>query len=44
MTEEQRRIEIVHESLLTKWPRLVHWQTQDAAGAAGANQPSKDPG
>jgi WD40 repeat protein len=33
MTEEQRRVEIVHESLLTKWPRLVHWQTQDADGA-----------
>jgi WD40 repeat protein len=30
---ERRRIEIVHESLLTKWPRLVHWQTQDAEGA-----------
>ncbi len=29
---EQRRIEIVHESLLTKWPRLVRWQTQDAEG------------
>jgi WD40 repeat protein len=30
---KRRRIEIVHESLLTKWPRLVHWQTQDAEGA-----------
>jgi len=29
----QRRIQIVHESLLTKWPRLVRWQTQDAEGA-----------
>jgi WD40 repeat protein/DNA-binding winged helix-turn-helix (wHTH) protein len=26
-------IEIVHESLLTHWPRLVRWQTQDADGA-----------
>ena len=23
-------MEIVHESLLTNWPRLVRWQTQDA--------------
>jgi WD40 repeat protein/tRNA A-37 threonylcarbamoyl transferase component Bud32 len=29
----QRRIEIVHESLLTAWPRLVRWQTQDQDGA-----------
>ena len=28
-----RRIEIVHESLLTHWPRLVRWRTQDADGA-----------
>ena len=28
-----RRVEIVHESLLTSWPRLVRWQTQDADGA-----------
>lgn len=28
-----QRIEIVHESLLTQWPRLVRWQTQDADGA-----------
>ena len=27
---EHRRIEIVHESLLSVWPRLVRWQTQDA--------------
>ncbi len=27
------RVEIVHESLLTSWPRLVRWQTQDADGA-----------
>lgn len=30
---EQRRVEIVHESLLASWPRLVRWQTQDADGA-----------
>ena len=28
-----RRVEIVHESLLTSWPRLVRWQTQDADAA-----------
>ena len=29
-----RRIEIVHESLLTHWPRLERWRTQDADGRA----------
>ena len=36
MTPERtiaRRLEIVHESLLTKWPRLLRWRTQDAEGA-----------
>jgi DNA-binding winged helix-turn-helix (wHTH) protein/WD40 repeat protein len=28
-----RRVEIVHESLLREWPRLVRWQTQDADAA-----------
>ena len=28
-----RRVEIVHESLITTWPRLVRWQTQDADSA-----------
>ena len=27
-----QQIEIVHESLLQAWPRLVRWQTQDADG------------
>ena len=27
------RIEVVHESLLARWPRLVRWQIQDAEGA-----------
>jgi WD40 repeat protein/DNA-binding winged helix-turn-helix (wHTH) protein len=27
-----RRVEIVHEALLSSWPRLVRWQTQDADG------------
>jgi len=29
----QRRVEIIHESLLAAWPRLVRWQTQDREGA-----------
>jgi hypothetical protein len=29
----RHRVEIVHESLLTRWPRLVRWQTQDADAA-----------
>jgi hypothetical protein len=29
---EEGRIEIVHESLLAAWPRLVQWQAQDADG------------
>jgi WD40 repeat protein len=28
--EPTRHVEIVHESLLEKWPRLVGWRTQDA--------------
>jgi DNA-binding winged helix-turn-helix (wHTH) protein/WD40 repeat protein len=32
-TPGHRRIEIVHESLLTHWPRLARWRTQDADGA-----------
>ncbi|HEY1553556.1 MAG TPA: protein kinase [Kofleriaceae bacterium] len=27
------RIEVVHEALLTAWPRLVDWQREDAANA-----------
>jgi len=29
----RHRVEIVHESLLSAWPRLMRWQTQDADGA-----------
>ena len=29
----QHRIEIIHESLLANWPRLVRWQTQDTEGS-----------
>ena len=32
-SEPSHRIEIIHESLLAAWPRLVRWQTQDADGA-----------
>jgi WD40 repeat protein/DNA-binding winged helix-turn-helix (wHTH) protein len=28
-----RRVEIIHESLLERWPRLVSWRTQDADAA-----------
>jgi hypothetical protein len=31
--EGHHHIEIVHESLLAAWPRLVRWQTQDADSA-----------
>ncbi len=33
-----RRVEIVHESLLSAWPRLVRWQTQDADGVQFRDQ------
>jgi hypothetical protein len=26
----RRRVEVAHETLLSSWPRLVRWQTQDA--------------
>jgi eukaryotic-like serine/threonine-protein kinase len=28
-----RRVEVVHESLLTAWPRLVRWRTEDEGSA-----------
>jgi WD40 repeat protein len=31
--EPTRRVEIIHESLLANWPRLVRWRTQDIEGA-----------
>ena len=40
-TESQkakRRVEIIHESLLSAWPRLVRWQTQDADHAQFRDQ------
>ncbi len=37
--EPTRRVEIIHESLLANWPRLVRWQTQDA-GRCPAPRPA----
>jgi serine/threonine protein kinase/WD40 repeat protein len=34
----RRLVEVIHESLLTAWPRLVGWQTQDADGARHRDQ------
>jgi len=31
--EPTKRVEIIHESLLANWPRLVRWRTQDADSA-----------
>ena len=31
--ETHRSVEIIHESLLANWPRLVRWQTHDADAA-----------
>lgn len=31
--ESHHQVEVVHESLLEAWPRLVRWRTQDADGA-----------
>jgi len=36
--EPARRVEIIHESLLANWPRLVRWQTQDADAARVRDQ------
>ena len=37
-SDEHRRIEIVHESLLREWPRLVRWRAQDEEGAVLRDQ------
>jgi WD40 repeat protein len=37
-TVSRHRIEIVHESLLRAWPRLVRWQAQDEEGAVLRDQ------
>ncbi len=33
LTSYETSVEIIHESLLSAWPRLVRWQTQDTDGA-----------
>jgi predicted Ser/Thr protein kinase len=33
LTAYETSIEIIHESLLSAWPRLVHWRNQDEGGA-----------
>jgi WD40 repeat protein len=33
-----RRVEVVHESLLSAWPRLVRWRTEDEGGAQMRDQ------
>ncbi|HKD41644.1 MAG TPA: protein kinase [Myxococcaceae bacterium] len=34
----QDRIEVIHEALLTSWPRLVEWQQEDAENARMRHQ------
>ncbi len=34
----QDQVEVVHEALLTQWPRLVAWQREDADGARMRDQ------
>jgi WD40 repeat protein len=36
--EATQRVEVIHESLLTAWPRLVRWRAQDAEGASLRDQ------
>jgi WD40 repeat protein/DNA-binding winged helix-turn-helix (wHTH) protein len=38
LTSTDREVELVHESLLSAWPRLVRWQAQDAEGAVLRDQ------
>ncbi len=33
LTSYETSVEIIHESLLSAWPRLVHWRNQDEGGA-----------
>ena len=36
--QDRHQVEIVHESLLEAWPRLVRWQAQDEEGAVLRDQ------
>jgi WD40 repeat protein/DNA-binding winged helix-turn-helix (wHTH) protein len=38
LTSTDREVELVHESLLSAWPRLVRWQAQAADGAVLSDQ------
>jgi WD40 repeat protein len=38
LTSSESGVEIVHESLLTVWPRLTQWQAQDAEGTVLRDQ------
>jgi WD40 repeat protein len=38
LTSTDSEVELVHESLLSTWPRLVRWQAQDAEGAVLRDQ------
>jgi WD40 repeat protein/DNA-binding winged helix-turn-helix (wHTH) protein len=38
LTSVGQEIEVIHESLLSAWPRLVRWQAEDAAGAVLRDQ------
>jgi hypothetical protein len=33
LTSYESTVEIIHESLLSAWPRLVQWRNQDEGGA-----------
>jgi WD40 repeat protein len=37
-SKSTRRVEIIHESLLSNWPRLVRWQSQDADAARARDE------
>jgi len=38
LTSSANEVEIIHESLLSAWPRLVQWQAQDAEGTVLRDQ------
>jgi WD40 repeat protein len=38
LTSAGDEVEVIHESLLSAWPRLVRWQAQDAEGAVLRDQ------
>jgi WD40 repeat protein len=38
LTSSEGMVELIHESLLTEWPRVVRWSAQDADGAVLRDQ------